>query len=226
MTTASPDDSTIRYTDAIKTRYISPTETSQATDWSAWEAWLAARLDQRCETFGEEVVEAIGQQMTDPLEKRIRLLEQQLAETRGAVDVLRGRGAPGAFRARGTYDTKAAYVYLDVVTKDSSSFVALRDSPGSCPGDGWQMIACGGKRGPAGERGPAGPAGTAPRMIGTRITHRGLEIETNMGPIPLFKSVAVNAQDFTIKFIANDDSTLSISLLPLFEAYHRQATSP
>jgi hypothetical protein len=51
--------------------------------------------------------------MLDPLAKRIKALELQLAETRGALDVLRGKGAPGAFRAKGTYDARASYKYLD-----------------------------------------------------------------------------------------------------------------
>jgi hypothetical protein len=60
---------------------------------------------------------------------------------------------------RGTYKPDAAYQVLDVVMRDSSSFVALRDAPGQCPGDGWQMLACGGKRGVAGEKGERGERG-------------------------------------------------------------------
>ena len=56
---------------------------------------------------------------------------------------------PGTFNPKGTCDARAVYNRLDVVVRDSSSFVALRDKPGACPGDDWQMIACGGKRGVA-----------------------------------------------------------------------------
>jgi len=221
MTTAADG---IRRTDPIMTRtanYASPTEATQ--DWSGWENWLSARLDQRCEAFGEEVGEAIGD-MVGPLEKRLKALELQIAETRGAVDVLRGRGAPGTFRPKGIYDSKTAYSYLDVVVKDSSSFVALRDKPGACPGDDWQMIACGGKRGVAGERGPPGPAGPTPRFAGARFNRNGMELESSAGPIPIIRSVSVNTADFSLRFIAADDSTLTISLLPLFEEFRRQTT--
>jgi hypothetical protein len=62
---------------------------------------------------------------------------------------------------RGTYSADATYQTLDLVMRESSSFIATRDDPGLCPGDGWQMIACGGKRGAAGEKGERGPKGDA-----------------------------------------------------------------
>jgi hypothetical protein len=62
-------------------------------------------------------------------------------------------------RVRGTHKAGVSYEALDVVTRDSSSFIAVRDDPGPCPGDGWQMIACGGKRGTPGEKGERGEEG-------------------------------------------------------------------
>src|SRR5215475_11890668 len=62
-------------------------------------------------------------------------------------------------RVRGTYSADATYQALDLVMRESSSFIATRDDPGPCPGDGWKIIACGGKRGAAGERGERGPPG-------------------------------------------------------------------
>jgi hypothetical protein len=59
----------------------------------------------------------------------------------------------------GTYKADGVYKTFDVVMRESSSFVALRDAPGPCPGDGWQMLACGGKRGIAGEKGERGERG-------------------------------------------------------------------
>jgi hypothetical protein len=220
MTTAAPNDDTIRRTDPIRSR-VRSAQPAEQQDWSQWEAWMEGHK----KLLGEEVVEAIAQHLTDPLDKRLKALELQVAETRGAVDILRGKGAPGCFRARGNYDSKTAYSYLDVVVRDSSSFVALRDKPGACPGDDWQMIACGGRRGPAGDRGPPGPTGAAPTFAGAKFSHRGMEIETSSGPIPLFKSVSVDAQNFALKFTASDDSTLTISLLPLFQSFHAQTTS-
>jgi len=212
MTTVDADG--IRYTDSI-----SPTErTQEATDWSAWEAWIAGHLDQRCEA----VYEAVGEVMAG-LEQKIKTLELQLAQANGTLDILRGRGIPGTFSIKGTFDAKAVYNHLDVVAFNGASWVAKRDNPGVCPGDGWQLLAAHGSRGVRGERGPAGPAGITPTLSGASFSRRGMELQTSTGgSILLFKSVNVDPQSFTIKFIANDDSTLTISLLPLFESYHSQ----
>jgi hypothetical protein len=67
----------------------------------------------------------------------------------------RGRG----FRVRGTHDPEASYQSFDIVMRGSSSFVALRDSPGMCPGEGWQLWAGSGRRGDKGERGERGERG-------------------------------------------------------------------
>jgi hypothetical protein len=216
MTTPSPHDSAVRFGATIKQPTASPSET-QETDWSNWEKWMAGHKS--------AVYQDIACELIDPLEQRITALALELAQAKGALDVLRGKGAPGSFRARGVYSSGTAYNYGDVVVKDSSSFVALSDSPGPCPGDGWQMIACGGKRGVQGERGPAGPAGIPPTFLGASFGKRGMEIQTSVGAISLFKSVNVDDKYFTLKFIASDDSTLTINLLPLFEAYHRQTRS-
>jgi hypothetical protein len=53
-----------------------------------------------------------------------------------------------------------------------------------------------------------------------------MEISTSTGDaISLFKSVSVDAQNFALKFTAGDDSTLTISLLPLFQSFHAQTAS-
>lgn len=61
---------------------------------------------------------------------------------------------------------------LDIVAFDGASFIARRDDPGLCPGDGWQLIAAYGARGekgllgPRGERGDMGECGEpAPRIV-------------------------------------------------------------
>jgi hypothetical protein len=60
---------------------------------------------------------------------------------------------------RGTHDAAYTYSELDVVAMNGASFVAKRDDPGPCPGDGWQLMAAQGKRGAPGERGVMGEKG-------------------------------------------------------------------
>jgi hypothetical protein len=65
---------------------------------------------------------------------------------------------------RGTFKAGESYRALDIVALNGGSFVARRDDPGECPGEGWQSLTLPGKRGergPYGERGPAGPVGPA-----------------------------------------------------------------
>lgn len=69
-------------------------------------------------------------------------------------------GAPGAsFNIRGTWLSDGTYKALDVVALNGGSFVAKRDDPGVCPGDGWQLMSAQGKSGRPGERGPQGEKG-------------------------------------------------------------------
>lgn len=80
------------------------------------------------------------------------------------------RGADGAdgrgMNVRGTYSGAADYQALDVVALGGASWVARRDNPGPCPGDGWQMIARQGKAGERGEAGPRGERGLPGRGVG------------------------------------------------------------
>lgn len=72
-------------------------------------------------------------------------------------------GPPGAagreWRSTGLYEASRAYSALDVVTTDGGSWVALRDDPGPCPGDGWHNFAQRGKPGKPGARGERGERG-------------------------------------------------------------------
>jgi len=64
-----------------------------------------------------------------------------------------------AQRIRGTHNPNAKYSVNDVVAKEGGSFIARKNDPGPCPGDGWQLLARQGARGiagPPGERGPSG----------------------------------------------------------------------
>ena len=72
-----------------------------------------------------------------------------------------------SFVHRGPWSPAETYGAMDVVMLGGSGFVAVRDAPGECPGEGWKLIAskgsrgAPGERGAQGERGPAGPAGAA-----------------------------------------------------------------
>jgi hypothetical protein len=84
-------------------------------------------------------------------------------------------GEPGAdgrtMAFRGAWKAASAYEALDVAMVDGSSFVALCDAPGPCPGENWRLIAAHGKAGlpgpagPTGERGWPGPPGPAPAAL-------------------------------------------------------------
>ena len=82
---------------------------------------------------------------------------------------------------RGTYDPAKDYKLLDITMLNGSSFVALRDDPGTCPGENWQLLASAGKRGqqgPKGERGERGPTG--PLAIAPRIASSEIDAEYNL----------------------------------------------
>jgi hypothetical protein len=68
-----------------------------------------------------------------------------------------GRGGKTP-RVRGTFSADAHYQELDIVALGGGSFIARRDDPGPCPGDGWQSLTMPGKRG---DKGPPGPRGDA-----------------------------------------------------------------
>ena len=59
----------------------------------------------------------------------------------------------------GTYDAYEKYQRLDVVVYEGASYIARRDDPGICPGDGWQLLSGKGSRGSRGETGPRGEKG-------------------------------------------------------------------
>jgi len=70
------------------------------------------------------------------------------------------RGDKGfGFTLRGTWKAEETYSLNDVVVVDRGSFGALRDNPGPCPGEGWQLLAGAGGRGKEGPPGPRGEKG-------------------------------------------------------------------
>lgn len=63
---------------------------------------------------------------------------------------------------RGPFVPTDEYAELDVVTLNGSWFVAIKDAPGPCPGDGWR-VGPSGRKGERGDQGPPGPAGAPGR---------------------------------------------------------------
>lgn len=81
---------------------------------------------------------------------------------------------------RGTYDPAAAYERLNVVALNGASFVAKKNDPGPCPGEGWQLVAAQGKRGQQGERGERGLRGDpGPAVLDLVLDDDGLLTLTN-----------------------------------------------
>ena len=93
-------------------------------------------------------------------------------------------GADGrSLRVRGTYKAGETYAALDVVALNGGSFIARRDDPGECPGDGWQTVAMVGKKGPQGPQGERGergangaPGKAAPEIVGWDVDQETLEL--------------------------------------------------
>jgi hypothetical protein len=85
-------------------------------------------------------------------------------------------------KVRGTWNEAEIYAALDIAAVGGSSFIARRDQPGPCPGEGWQLIASAGRqgiKGPPGVRGERGEVGarglpgvSAPVILGWRIDRK------------------------------------------------------
>lgn len=84
---------------------------------------------------------------------------------------------------RGAWTADDAYRAHDVVMLGGSSFVALRDNPGACPGEGWRLFAAAGSKGRPGEpgqRGPKGDTGAAgPAVVAMTVDAEGRLALTN-----------------------------------------------
>jgi hypothetical protein len=87
--------------------------------------------------------------------------------------IARGGRDGGTPLIRGTWSADGEYRALDICALNGCSFIATKDNPGACPGEGWQLIARQGQRGiagPKGERGERGPPGqAAPTIVGWSV---------------------------------------------------------
>jgi hypothetical protein len=111
---------------------------------------------------------------------------------------------------RGTYDVYAKYQKLDVIVSDGAAFIASKDDPGLCPGDGWQLLSRQGKRGQRGqpgERGPAGPKGDQgppaewPQLVSSKID-----------------------ENYNLTILRSDNSLEIIPLRDAFERFYRETS--
>ena len=84
---------------------------------------------------------------------------------------------------RSTWSADETYAHLDVVTLDGGAFVARRDDPGPCPGEGWMLLVMRGKAGKPGIPGPRGDRGArgepGPAVAGIEIDETGVLTLTN-----------------------------------------------
>jgi hypothetical protein len=111
----------------------------------------------------------------------------------------------------GTYDARKTYERLDVVAFDGAAFVAQRDNPGICPGDGWQLISRQGRSGGRGERGEPGP--------------RGLKGDKG-DAAPAIVSWQIASNDYVIvPFFSDGTAGPKLDLRPLFERYLIETSS-
>jgi hypothetical protein len=153
------------------------------------------------------VADLIGREMGErrrdvaDLKHALHELELKVAECSGAVSVLR-RG--GAMRVCGTYSEGTRYEQHDVVMLNGSSFVAIRDDPGQCPGEAWRLLARAGSRGARGLSGPKGergePGEPAPAESG-------------------FKSLHLDRTTYTVLLSTTDGRIHELNLRGLFEQF-------
>lgn len=98
---------------------------------------------------------------------------------------------------KGTYDPDSTYFALNVVALNGGTFIAKRDDPGACPGEGWQLMSAQGKTGKPGEgrkgdpgqsvKGPPGPPVVAAHIndegLLTLVNADGSTVECDLYPL-------------------------------------------
>lgn len=113
---------------------------------------------------------------------------------------------PGA--AKGLFNPDEEYRARDCVAHDGSLWMARRDNPGQCPGEGWMLAAKAGSKGKPGEQGPPGPAG--PRGA----TGRGIAGEPEL-----------DLKNYRWIIPTTDGEPIILDMKPMFQRFHDE-TSP
>jgi hypothetical protein len=112
----------------------------------------------------------------------IRAIGAALAHERGLwraeIAALRADLPARSLAIRGTWTPNGVYQALDVVACNGASFVALRDGPGPCPGEGWQLMAMRGKPGKPGVIGLA----VSDAGVLTLTTSDGAKLTADLAP--------------------------------------------
>jgi hypothetical protein len=104
---------------------------------------------------------------------------------------------------RGLWRAEIAYRAFDVVALNGGSYVATRDDPGICPGDGWQALAFQGKRGPPGPPGDRGGK-----------------------PWPAIVGWHIDTKAYAARAVMSDGSEGAVlELRPLFEQYQAETAA-
>lgn len=106
---------------------------------------------------------------------------------------------------RGAYDPDGAYSRLNIAALDGGAFMALRDGPGPCPGDGWRLLVARGKAGKPGDRGEQGERGLP-----------GPEGNPGVG----ISDISIDG--FALIVSLTNGDTIARDLQPMFEEYHAQ----
>lgn len=175
---------------------------SEEGEEAALNCWLASNLLHERSYILDAMAHSVGEVIAERDDK-IEELERRVERLAGAVDVLRtGR----MMRVRGTYDPDAAdsYKMFDIVALDGSSFIALEDRPGPCPGEGWQLLASAGKRGTRGFPGEKGERGEPGLSAPASAAIRGLH---------------VNPVTYMLTILTGDRKLHQLSLKPVFQSF-------
>jgi hypothetical protein len=128
---------------------------------------------------------------------------------KGGRDGVNGRDG-GSLRLRGGYNVHGKYARFDVVEFGSDAFVARRDSPGACPGDGWLKLT--GPRGEKGEKGELGPRGSRGEQ---GVPDKTLTIDGWTIDAPRYRAIPK---------LSNSTVGAALELRPLFQLYQAQTS--
>jgi hypothetical protein len=157
------------------------------------------RENVHCDAIGQALGE-IRAQIIEQFEDKLSAVEARLIVhmTKQFTEAINNTKLPDV---RGTYNATAQYKKLDIVALNGGAFIAKRNDPGPCPGDGWNLLARQGPRGQPGEKGERGPAGAAA-----------------VRPV----SFKVDRERYCGQLMLSDGSSIEIDLYPFFSQFFEE----